>query len=58
MFQDGIIAQAADTVVRQGAAYFSAAGNSAKQSYESAFRAGATFTQGQFQVDAESQPGL
>ncbi len=42
MFQDGIIAQAVDTVVRQGAAYFSAAGNEARQSYQSAFRAGAT----------------
>ncbi len=38
MFQDGPIAQAADTVVGLGAAYFSAAGNFARQSYESAFR--------------------
>ncbi|MFP5268729.1 S8 family peptidase [Coleofasciculus sp.] len=37
MFQDGIIAQAVDTVVAQGVAYFSAAGNDARQSYESAF---------------------
>jgi subtilase family protein len=48
MFQDGIVAQAADTVVRQGAAYFSAAGNYARQSYESPFRAGASFVQDQF----------
>jgi hypothetical protein len=48
MFQDGIIAQAVDTVVGQGAAYFSAAGNDARQSYESGFRAGAVFTEGQF----------
>jgi hypothetical protein len=48
MFQDGIIAQAVDTVVRQGAAYFSSAGNHARQSYESVFRAGTVFTLGQF----------
>ena len=48
MFQDGIIAQAVDTVVGQGAAYFSAAGNDARQSYESGFRAGTVFTDGQF----------
>ena len=46
MFQDGILAQAVDTVVSQGAAFFSAAGNDARQSYESAFRAGPTLTQG------------
>jgi hypothetical protein len=48
MFQDGIIAQAVDTVVGQGAAYFSAAGNEARQSYESVFRAGASFKEGAF----------
>ncbi|MEQ8973481.1 MAG: S8 family serine peptidase [Coleofasciculus sp. C1-SOL-03] len=37
MFQDGVIAQAIDTVVDQGVSYFSAAGNDARQSYESAF---------------------
>lgn len=35
MFQHGVIAQAIDTVVAQGVAYFSAAGNHADQSYES-----------------------
>jgi subtilisin family serine protease len=48
MFQDGIIAQAIDTVVSQGAAYFSAAGNEARRAYESPFRAGTVFTDGQF----------
>jgi hypothetical protein len=43
MFQDGIIAQAVNTVVSEGAAYFSAAGNYARQSYESIFRAGTLF---------------
>ena len=38
MFQDGPIAQAVDSVVAQGAAYFTAAGNNAAQSYVGAFR--------------------
>ena len=38
MFQDGIIAQAVDTVKQNGVAYFSAAGNNGTQSYESAYR--------------------
>jgi hypothetical protein len=38
MFSDGIIAQAADEAVARGAAYFSSAGNQARQSYESAYR--------------------
>jgi subtilisin family serine protease len=33
-FQDGILAQAVDTVVGQGVAYFSAAGNESNYSYE------------------------
>jgi hypothetical protein len=48
MFQDGIIAQAVDTVVNQGVAYFSAAGNDARQYYESVFRPGASFKDGAF----------
>ncbi len=38
MFQDGIIAQAIDTVKGMGVAYFSAAGNPARDSYEDTFR--------------------
>jgi hypothetical protein len=38
MFQDGIIAQAIDTVMGMGVAYFSAAGNAARDSYEDTFR--------------------
>lgn len=38
MFQDGEIAQAIDAVKAMGVSYFSSAGNSAKQSYESVFR--------------------
>jgi len=41
MFQDGIVAQAVDTVVAAGVSYFSSAGNNARASYESAFRPGA-----------------
>jgi hypothetical protein len=37
MFQDGIIAQAVDTVKSAGVAYFSSAGNSGRDSYESRF---------------------
>jgi len=38
MFQDGIIAQAVDSVKAMGVAYFSAAGNQADESYEASFR--------------------
>ena len=38
MFQDGIIAQAVDSVKAMGVAYFSAAGNQADESYEDDFR--------------------
>ncbi|SDK97699.1 Por secretion system C-terminal sorting domain-containing protein [Catalinimonas alkaloidigena] len=42
MFQDGIIAQAADAVSQNGVPYFSAAGNNYNYSYESFFRYGGT----------------
>ena len=48
MFQDGIIAQAVDSVVAGGVAYFSAAGNQARQSYQSVFRPGDFFADGGF----------
>ncbi len=38
MFADGIVAQAVDEVRAAGVAYFSAAGNAARASYESPFR--------------------
>ncbi|WP_437649939.1 S8 family peptidase [Sorangium sp. So ce362] len=38
MFEDGLVADAVDEVVKHGVAYFSAAGNLARQSYESRFR--------------------
>lgn len=37
MFQDGVIAQAIDSVVASGVTYFSAAGNSGRKSYEAPF---------------------
>lgn len=37
MFQDGIIAQAVDSVVQSGVSYFSSAGNEARDSYQSQF---------------------
>ena len=39
MFQDGVIAQAADIVNSWGVPYFSSAGNNARDSYEDDFRA-------------------
>jgi subtilisin family serine protease len=48
MFQDGIIAQAVNMVKGMGVAYFSAAGNQNRQSYESSFRAGPAFADGAF----------
>jgi subtilisin family serine protease len=38
MFEDGIVASAIDQVVSRGVAYFSAAGNEGRQSYQSPFR--------------------
>jgi PKD repeat protein len=37
MFQDGIVAQAVDSVTAGGVAYYSAAGNAGDESYEAAF---------------------
>ncbi len=37
MFQDGIIAQAVDSVVESGVSYFSSAGNEARDSYQDQF---------------------
>jgi len=42
-FQDGIIAQAVNTVKGMGVAYFSSAGNDGRQAYESPFRPSGQF---------------
>ena len=47
-FSNGVIAQAANEVVRDGAAYFSSAGNSGDDSYESPFRPGGDFVDPNF----------
>jgi subtilisin family serine protease len=39
MFEDGVVADAVDQAVARGVAYFSAAGNEGRQSYQSPFRA-------------------
>ncbi|MGF1452350.1 MAG: S8 family serine peptidase [Opitutales bacterium] len=59
MFQDGVVAQAVDEVTADGAVYFSAAGNSARQSYESAFRASSTQIRagGRLTVPHDFDPG-
>src|SRR4030095_12251965 len=44
--RDGIIPKAVESVVASGVAYFSAAGNEARQAYQSAFRAGDSFADG------------
>ena len=44
MFQDGIIAQAVNDVVASGVAYFSSAGNQARQGYDTAFVPGTVYT--------------
>lgn len=38
MFQDGVVAEAVNQVVAEGVAYFSSAGNSGRNSYESPYR--------------------
>lgn len=48
MFQDGIIAQAVNSVVSEGVSYFSSAGNYGRDGYSSAFRPGPSFAPGFF----------
>jgi len=58
MFQDGVIAQAVDTVVADGVAYFSSAGNNGRDAYESAFVAsGVNALQGELH-DFDPGPGV
>ena len=50
-FQDGVIAQAVDQVVADGATYFSAAGNSGAESYEAAYLDSGLSTPGNFSIN-------
>jgi hypothetical protein len=56
--QDGIIAQAVDSVASANVFYFSAAGNSARSSYESPFISSGTIITGTFGDAHDFDPGL
>ncbi|MEN1678621.1 MAG: Ig-like domain-containing protein [Planctomycetota bacterium] len=58
MFQDGIIAQAIDTVVADGASYFSSAGNTGRDSWEDAFRDSGVSRFGATLHDFDAGPGV
>ena len=58
MFQDGIIAQAVNTVKEAGAAYFSSAGNQARKSYESRYRSSGVTGLGGVLHDFDPGPGM
>ena len=51
MFQDGVVAQAVDEVKASGVAYFSAAGNSARNAYDHTFVPGQFLAPGTFGPD-------
>jgi len=57
MFQDGPIARAIDEVNAEGVAYFSSAGNSARNSYEAAFRPVTGAVDGQTGTYHDFDPG-
>jgi len=56
MFSDGIIAQAADKAVKNGAVYFSSAGNEARQSYESVYRETLVGAPGSANLNGNGEP--
>jgi len=59
MFQDGIIAQAVDTVSGAGVVYFSSSGNQSRESYEDDFRGGQFVTIGPDTFEAHDfDPGV
>ena len=58
MFQDGIIAQAVDTVFYHGVAYFSSAGNQADRSYQSVWRSSPNISQRGVAFDFDPGPGV
>ncbi|TWT92884.1 Bacillopeptidase F precursor [Botrimarina colliarenosi] len=58
MFQDGVIAQAIDTVVANGATYFSSAGNNGRDSWDDAFRGSGESRFGAELHDFDPGPGV
>ncbi len=58
MFEDGIVAQAVDRTVARGVAYFSAAGNEARQSYQAAVRASGRKGLAGIRHDFDPGPGV
>ena len=56
MLSDGIIAQAADRAVAEGAAYFSSAGNDARLSYEAAYRETNVASSGSGNLNSNGEP--
>ncbi len=59
MFQDGIIAQAVDTVKQMGVAYFTSAGNQSTDAYEAEFQdSGETGFFGGVRHDFDPGPGI
>lgn len=58
MFQDGIIAQAVDYVAARGVSYFSSAGNSSRDSYESGFNPSGLVLNGSAVHDFDPSAGV
>ena len=58
MFEDGIVANAVDQVAARGVAYFSAAGNEGRQSYQSAFRSSGRKGLAGIRHDFDPGPGV
>jgi subtilisin family serine protease len=58
MFEDGVVADAVDQAVARGVAYFSAAGNEGRQSYQSAFRASGRKGLAGMRHDFDPGPGV
>jgi subtilisin family serine protease len=58
MFEDGVVATAVDQVAARGVAYFSAAGNEGRQSYQSPFRSSGRKGLSGVRHDFDPSPGV
>jgi subtilisin family serine protease len=58
MFEDGVVADAVDQVAARGVAYFSAAGNEGRQSYQSPFRSSGRKGLSGIRHDFDPGPGI